>query len=171
MTHRNENIFLGYILGLGDRHISNILIDKSSAEVVHIDLGIAFDQGRLLPTPELVPFRLTRDIVDAMGVTGTEGVFRRCCEETLSVLREHRESLLTIMEVFLHDPLYQWALTPALASRKQNTGVVDLASTTTNTIRSRGNRDAEKVLRRVGQKLQGIESTGVVLSVSNLLIW
>jgi len=39
--------------------------------------GIAFEQGHILPTPETVPFRLTRDIVDGMGVTGVEGVFRR----------------------------------------------------------------------------------------------
>ena len=34
----------GHVLGLGDRHISNILLDKSTGEVVHIDLGIAFEQ-------------------------------------------------------------------------------------------------------------------------------
>lgn len=35
---------VGHILGLGDRHISNILLDEVSGQVVHIDLGIAFDQ-------------------------------------------------------------------------------------------------------------------------------
>jgi serine-protein kinase ATM len=35
---------VGHSLGLGDRHVSNILIDNGSGEVVHIDLGIAFDQ-------------------------------------------------------------------------------------------------------------------------------
>lgn len=35
---------VGHILGLGDRHVSNILIDKTTGELVHIDLGIAFDQ-------------------------------------------------------------------------------------------------------------------------------
>ena len=35
---------VGYILGLGDRHVSNILIDCQTAEMVHIDFGIAFDQ-------------------------------------------------------------------------------------------------------------------------------
>ncbi len=73
----------GFIVGLGDRHAQNILIDKQSAEVIHIDLGIAFDQGRLLPTPEQVPFRLTRDIVDGFGLTGVEGAFRKGCEQTL----------------------------------------------------------------------------------------
>jgi len=68
---------VGYILGLGDRHVQNILIDTQTAELIHIDLGVAFEQGRILPTPETVPFRLTRDIVDGMGVMGVEGVFRR----------------------------------------------------------------------------------------------
>ena len=68
---------VGYILGLGDRHVQNILIDCRTAELVHIDLGVAFEQGRILPTPETVPFRLTRDIVDGMGIAGVEGIFRR----------------------------------------------------------------------------------------------
>ena len=42
----------------------------AAPQVVHIDLGIAFEQGRFLTTPELVPFRLTRDIVDGMGSAG-----------------------------------------------------------------------------------------------------
>ena len=33
--------------------------------------------GKHLPTPETIPFRLTRDIVDGMGVAGVEGTFRR----------------------------------------------------------------------------------------------
>ena len=37
---------VGHMLGLGDRHIKNILLDKSTGEAVNIDLGIAFDQVR-----------------------------------------------------------------------------------------------------------------------------
>ncbi|RKF73426.1 Serine/threonine-protein kinase TEL1 [Golovinomyces cichoracearum] len=55
---------LGHILGIGDRHAHNILLDRKSGEIVHIDLGIAFEMGRILPIPETVPFRLTRDIID-----------------------------------------------------------------------------------------------------------
>jgi hypothetical protein len=36
--------------------------------------------GRFLNTPELVPFRLTRNVVDGMGVLGPEGPLRRCSE-------------------------------------------------------------------------------------------
>ena len=64
---------LGHVLGLGDRHCHNILLDEKTGEVVHIDLGVSFEAGRVLPVPEVVPFRLTRDLVDAMGYTKTEG--------------------------------------------------------------------------------------------------
>lgn len=40
---------VGHILGLGDRHTSNILLDSSTGEVVHIDLGIAFEQVAFPP--------------------------------------------------------------------------------------------------------------------------
>jgi hypothetical protein len=48
------DIQVGYIVGLGDRHSMNILIDQTTAEVVHIDLGVAFEQGLMLKTPERV---------------------------------------------------------------------------------------------------------------------
>jgi ataxia telangiectasia mutated family protein len=103
---------VGYIIGLGDRHAQNILLDKETAEVIHIDLGVAFEQGKTLKTPEIVPFRLTRDMVDGMGITGVKGVFTSCCEKTMALLREEQEALITIVEVFLHDPLFKWALSP-----------------------------------------------------------
>lgn len=60
---------------------------------------MAFEQGKFLPTPETVPFRLTRDMVDGMGLTGVEGVCRRCCEKTMEVMRTSHESLMTVVEV------------------------------------------------------------------------
>jgi ataxia telangiectasia mutated family protein len=43
----------GHVLGLGDRHLKNILLDQSTGEVVHIDLGIAFDQVFMYSRPVL----------------------------------------------------------------------------------------------------------------------
>ena len=157
---------VGYVVGLGDRHFSNILIDERTAELVHIDLGVAFEQGKTLSQPEVVPFRLTRDMVDGMGVAGIEGAFRRCCEETMRVLRHRQEVLLTIVEVLLHDPLYRWTLSPLEALRIQreaaeedsaNVAVHDASNEDTN-------RDATRALLRLKQKLNGIEH-GPALSV------
>ena len=162
---------VGYIIGLGDRHSSNILIFKTTGELVHIDLGIAFDQGKLLRVPELVPFRLTRDIVDGMGASGVDGVMRRCSEVTLEVLRDHKDSLLTLVEVLIHDPILKWAMSPELAARRQQRvddsaeeedvgaavqpGVPGAPGTHgADVIQS---VDAERALLRVRQKLEGVE--------------
>ncbi|KAF2871547.1 hypothetical protein BDV95DRAFT_606981 [Massariosphaeria phaeospora] len=110
---------LGHVLGLGDRHCHNILLDEKTGEVVHIDLGVSFEAGRVLPVPEVVPFRLTRDLVDGMGYTKTEGVFRRCCEFTMDTLREERESIMTLLNVLRYDPLVNWSVTPTKAKRMQ----------------------------------------------------
>ena len=110
---------LGHVLGLGDRHGHNILLDEKTGEVVHIDLGVAFEAGRVLPVPEVVPFRLTRDLVDGMGITGVEGVFRRCCNFTLEALRQHSYSIMTILDVLRYDPLYSWSVSPLRIKKMQ----------------------------------------------------
>jgi hypothetical protein len=38
--------------------------------------------------------RLTQNVIDGFGVSGAEGVYRRVCEITLSVLRQHKGSIL-----------------------------------------------------------------------------
>jgi hypothetical protein len=41
---------VGHILGIGDRHLGNILIHQGTGEVVHIDFGIVFEQGKVCVT-------------------------------------------------------------------------------------------------------------------------
>jgi serine-protein kinase ATM len=148
---------IGYIIGLGDRHASNILIDSATAELVHIDLGVAFEQGKQLPVPELVPFRLTRDIVHGMGVSGIHGVFSESCERTMDVMRQQHQFIESIVEVFLHDPLFKWTVSPGRAQRLQR-GDLDTEDTTDATkLPATATLDAASTLLRLKQKLVGTE--------------
>lgn len=99
---------VGHIVGLGDRHGENILFDSTTGDCVHVDFSCLFDKGLQLEKPELVPFRLTQNMIDGLGITGYEGIFLRVCEITLSVLRTHRETLMSVLETFIHDPLVEW---------------------------------------------------------------
>ena len=159
---------VGYVVGLGDRHASNILISTSTAEVTHIDLGCAFEQGRLLRVPETVPFRLTRDVVDGMGVNGVEGPFRACAGVTMAVMRASKEALMTIVEVFIHDPLYNWTLNDFERDRRQRDDGEDGEDIDGNDdmevdgeeVGAAGdarNSEATRALGRVRAKLDGVE--------------
>ena len=39
---------VGYVLGIGDRHATNILLDEATAGIVHIDFGFTFEQVRMV---------------------------------------------------------------------------------------------------------------------------
>ncbi|XP_077590470.1 serine/threonine-protein kinase SMG1 [Stigmatopora nigra] len=99
---------VGYIIGLGDRHLDNVLIDMTTGEVVHIDYNVCFEKGKSLRVPEKVPFRMTHNIESALGVTGVEGIFRLSCEQVIQMMRRGRETLLTLLEAFVYDPLVDW---------------------------------------------------------------
>jgi len=58
----------GWIAGVGDRHLQNILLDTNTGSVVHIDFGYAFGTATsVLPIPELAPFRLTDALLGGLA--------------------------------------------------------------------------------------------------------
>lgn len=64
------NSMVGHILGLGDRHPSNVLLERSTGKVVQIDFGDCFEVAMHREKfPEKVPFRLTRMLTHAMEVS------------------------------------------------------------------------------------------------------
>ncbi|CAJ0932764.1 unnamed protein product [Ranitomeya imitator] len=49
---------VGYILGLGDRHPSNLMLDRLSGKILHIDFGDCFEVAMTREKfPEKIPFR------------------------------------------------------------------------------------------------------------------
>lgn len=90
---------VGYILGLGDRHPSNLMLDRITGKIIHIDFGDCFEVAMHREKyPERVPFRLTRMLTYAMEVSNIEGSFRITCENVMRVLRDNKESLMAVLE-------------------------------------------------------------------------
>lgn len=99
---------VGYILGLGDRHLENILLVTNSGAVLHVDFDCLFDKGKHLTIPEIVPFRLTQQFRDALGlINGYEGTFRKVCELTLRLVQSNEDLLMVVLESFVYDPVVQ----------------------------------------------------------------
>ncbi|XP_041809950.1 serine/threonine-protein kinase ATR [Chelmon rostratus] len=136
---------VGYILGLGDRHGENILFDSFTGECVHVDFNCLFNKGETFDVPEVVPFRLTQNMVHAMGPMGTEGLFRQACEVTLRLMRDQREPLMSVLKTFLHDPLVEWS--------KQAKGLCKAQANETGEI---VNEKAKTHVCDIEQRLQGV---------------
>ncbi|KAH9492123.1 hypothetical protein Btru_027012 [Bulinus truncatus] len=100
---------VGYILGLGDRHGENILLDSTTGDCVHVDFNCLFNKGETFEWPERVPFRLTPNMIAALGPLGYEGLFRVACEITLKVIRDQMEPLMCVLKPFIYDPLVEWS--------------------------------------------------------------
>ncbi|CAK9293619.1 unnamed protein product [Gordionus sp. m RMFG-2023] len=102
---------VGYILGLGDRHPSNLMLDRITGKILHIDFGDCFEVAMSREKfPEKVPFRLTRMLINAMEVSGIEGTFRMTCERVMEVLQMNKDSVMSVLEAFVYDPLINWRL-------------------------------------------------------------
>eukprot|EP00916_Digyalum_oweni_P009127 GHVL01015368.1.p1 GENE.GHVL01015368.1~~GHVL01015368.1.p1 ORF type:complete len:612 (-),score=88.28 GHVL01015368.1:1071-2906(-) len=107
------NSIVGYILGLGDRHPSNIMFHRLTGKVVHIDFGDCFEVAALRERyPEKVPFRLTRMLVNALEACREEGAFRQTAEMSMNLLRRNKDTLMAMLEAFVFDPLITWRLLP-----------------------------------------------------------
>lgn len=157
----------GHAVGLGDRHAQNILVDLPSMQLVHIDLGIALEQGRFLPIPERVPFRLTPNLVDGLGPAGVAGAAGKALEAALAAARADAPALASVVELLVHDPLCAWTATPhpaqgegSSADEPRNGRLAPGRETPKRAAAKRGeaaNADAARALLRVRQKLLGRE--------------
>ena len=141
---------IGYSVGLGDRHLENILIEKTTGSLMHVDFACLFDHGLNLETPEKVPFRMTQNLIHTFGLCGPEGVFRRVCELTLTQLRSNKLTVLTILSTLRHDPLVDWC---KRNSREDSSGRAE-------------SNEAENELEKIDLKLQGINQMRSLTALS-----
>ncbi len=88
-----------YVLGIGDRHLDNLLMTESG-HLFHIDFGFIFGQD---PKPWPSPIRIVAQMIEAMG--GREGkdysIFQKHCCWAFNRLRRPRESRLILNQLTL----------------------------------------------------------------------
>jgi phosphatidylinositol kinase/protein kinase (PI-3 family) len=65
-------------------------MDEVNGATVHVDFNCLFERGKTLETPERVPFRLTQNLVDGLGITGVEGASARRPFPEIANGRAHR---------------------------------------------------------------------------------
>ncbi|XP_071501613.1 serine/threonine-protein kinase mTOR-like [Diadema antillarum] len=152
---------VGYILGLGDRHPSNLMLDRLTGKIIHIDFGDCFEVAMTREKfPEKIPFRLTRMLINAMEVTGIDGNYRITCESVMQVLREHKDSIMAVLEAFVYDPLLNWRLmdTPKGKRSKARSGAYSTSQSGTGDLLDNVDMETPKQKKLTGQADSSVQS-------------
>ncbi|EDQ84433.1 uncharacterized protein MONBRDRAFT_30238 [Monosiga brevicollis MX1] len=98
-----------YILGIGDRHLSNVMVDLRTGGLIGIDFGHHFGSATyLLPIPELMPFRLTRIMEQALQPHTRNGLIKHVMCHVLTALKARRSDLLAVIQIFATEPTLDW---------------------------------------------------------------
>ncbi|KRX00754.1 Protein kinase-like domain [Pseudocohnilembus persalinus] len=95
-----------YIIGLGDRHASNILLCEETGDVFNIDFQCIFEKGKKLAVPELLPFRLTKNVEGPLGAFKSYGLFRLYLINILEFFKKKEKNIMGALDSFLSDPIY-----------------------------------------------------------------
>ncbi|OMJ24803.1 Serine/threonine-protein kinase smg-1 [Smittium culicis] len=108
----------GYLVGLGDRHLDNIMLNVKTGQLANIDLNMNFDRGLLLKNAETVPFRMTRCLQYFVGNPNFKSnfnsirggnVYLNSCSKMLLSCKRIKEQLTDVaMKSFEFDPAAEW---------------------------------------------------------------
>jgi len=88
-----------YILGIGDRHLDNLLIDPSG-HLFHIDFGFILGRD---PKPFPPPFKLCREMVQGMGGMNSHHwiQFKQLCCEAYNIIRKSTNLILNLVTLMV----------------------------------------------------------------------
>ncbi|XP_044740514.1 phosphatidylinositol 3-kinase catalytic subunit type 3 isoform X6 [Chrysoperla carnea] len=105
-----------YLLGVGDRHLDNLLLTKNG-KLFHIDFGYILGRD---PKPLPPPMKLSKEMVEAMGGPQSEHYqeFRKQCYTAFLHLRRHSNLMLNLFSLMVDASVPDIALEPDKAVRK-----------------------------------------------------
>lgn len=106
-----------YLLGVGDRHLDNLLLTKTG-KLFHIDFGYILGRDpKPMPPP---PMKLTREMVEAMGGTSSDlyREFLNLSHTAFLHLRRHSNLILNLFSLMVDANVPDIALEPDKTVKK-----------------------------------------------------
>eukprot|EP00913_Durusdinium_trenchii_P017658 g16597.t1 len=84
-----------YILGIGDRHLDNLMVTKDG-RLFHIDFGFILGKD---PKPFPPPMRICKEMVEGMGGNSSPGYqsFKSKCCQAFKILRRHSKLIINLL--------------------------------------------------------------------------
>lgn len=95
---------VSYLIGIKDRHNGNVMLDEDG-HVIHIDFGFVFGlaPGKAA-SMETCPFKLTTEMVDAMGGDGSPhfDLYKKLCGDAYTIAIGHADALCDLVDMMAY---------------------------------------------------------------------
>lgn len=85
--------------------MKNTLVQIKSGRPIGIDFGLAFGAGLAIGVPELMPFRLTSQILGVLKPFSEHDLLALTMVNVLKALKNDKTSLIACMNVFVNESL------------------------------------------------------------------
>ena len=107
-----------YLLGVGDRHLDNLMLTKSG-NLVHIDFGFILGRD---PKPLPPPMKLSKQMIEGFGEGGMNSdhyqEFKKECHTAFIILRKNASLILNLFGLMVDANIPDIALEPDKAVKK-----------------------------------------------------
>lgn len=94
-------------------------------------------------------------MIDAFGPTGTDGVYSSSLKLAMTTLRHNRDTLLSVLEPFIKDPIIDWKRTRSTQSPKKMISKVHGVNMT-QAQDDRQTKEAKHSIKVIDERLRGI---------------
>jgi hypothetical protein len=152
-----------YILGMGDRHLENFLVDKSGGDLVSIDFGAAFGFGVNLPVPELMPIRFTRQLSNFLHPLDSKQLMKQDMIYSMTALRSSAQKLLNLMQVFILEPHLDWLAHAKEQNKTLHQSNIILDNSSAESLSNNNNWYPRKKIGIAASKLKGVNSALIMI--------
>ncbi|RYG47273.1 hypothetical protein EON67_08720 [archaeon] len=105
-----------YLLGIGDRHLDNIMLCKDG-HLFHVDFGFIFGMD---PKPRPAPMRLTAEMIEGMGGPDSNNYHRfksYCCQAYIT-LRKSVDLIMSLLNLMRDAGIEALAMSPDVTIAK-----------------------------------------------------
>ena len=93
-------------------------------------------------------------MLDAFGPTGAEGVYSSSLQLAMRTLRDNRDTLLSVLEPFIKDPIIDWKRSRSTQTPKKPSGTKGVDMTQAQD--DRQTKEAKHSIRVIDERLRGI---------------
>lgn len=94
-----------WLFGVGDSRLKNILVDIYNGHCFGINFALIFGAAAELPIPELVPFRLTAQILNLMKPFSERDLFGATMCHVLKALKKKGDLIIGCLDAFVQEPI------------------------------------------------------------------